>query len=447
MKIMNELQCNDRFTESLHDRLPPERPEDHKIDLIPGSSPPNQLPYRASLSQQEEIMKQVSRKGSAPLHDLTKKRKPFEVHCDASGDCIGAVLNHGHAVAYESRRLKDTELHVSIYEKELITVWTPEVITIWEAGLTVLQFFILVLHAYAQDKSWPIISISFLDQNKRESWIPSEKTFITTAAFTSSPEESSEGIADSEGAVSALLQEGYGHVGAGEMQSWSCTMFLWKQQFKDALTLNKCCGANRKQSQRFCLIYEILAFPWKFLFAFVPPPNVCHGWVAFISSLIFITGISYVVTQLTNLLGDVTGISSFVIALTVLATGASWPDLAASAIAAYRQPTADSAIANITCSNSVNIFIGIGVPWVINTIYNRVVLHDVLRVPAGSLSFILIVYFITFIFCVLVLIARRVFIGGELGGPRKWAWSSSIFILLLWMVFLVLSCLRVYSVI
>ncbi|MCO5591194.1 hypothetical protein L7F22_045175 [Adiantum nelumboides] len=51
---------NDCFTESLLDRLPPERPKDHRIDLIPGSSPPNQPPYRVSLSQQEEIMKQVT---------------------------------------------------------------------------------------------------------------------------------------------------------------------------------------------------------------------------------------------------------------------------------------------------------------------------------------------------------------------------------------------------
>ncbi|MCO5547753.1 hypothetical protein L7F22_001204 [Adiantum nelumboides] len=51
---------NDCFSESLPDRLPPERPEDHRIDLIPGSSPPNQPPYRMSLSQQEEIMKQVT---------------------------------------------------------------------------------------------------------------------------------------------------------------------------------------------------------------------------------------------------------------------------------------------------------------------------------------------------------------------------------------------------
>lgn len=43
------------------------------------------------------------------------------------------------------------------------------------------------------------------------------------------------------------------------------------------------------------------------------------------------------------------GINSYVIAFTALAAGTSWPDLVASKIAAERQTTADSAIANITC--------------------------------------------------------------------------------------------------
>lgn len=43
------------------------------------------------------------------------------------------------------------------------------------------------------------------------------------------------------------------------------------------------------------------------------------------------------------------GINAYVIAFTALASGTSWPDLVASKIAAERQTTADSAIANITC--------------------------------------------------------------------------------------------------
>ncbi|MCO5560648.1 hypothetical protein L7F22_014265 [Adiantum nelumboides] len=50
----------DCFSEALPGQLPPERPEDHNIDLIPGSAAPNKPPYRVSAAQQEEIMTQHS---------------------------------------------------------------------------------------------------------------------------------------------------------------------------------------------------------------------------------------------------------------------------------------------------------------------------------------------------------------------------------------------------
>ena len=92
---------------------------------------------------------------AGPLHDLTKKKvkfqwtarennaflmlkeklmskpvlvlpdltKPFEVECDACGDCLGAVLQQeGHAIAYESRCLNEQERVLGIYEKELLAV-------------------------------------------------------------------------------------------------------------------------------------------------------------------------------------------------------------------------------------------------------------------------------------------------------------------------------------
>ena len=48
---------------------------------------------------------------------------PFEVQCDACGHCLGAVLlQEGHAISYESRRLNDQEKNLSIYEKELLAI-------------------------------------------------------------------------------------------------------------------------------------------------------------------------------------------------------------------------------------------------------------------------------------------------------------------------------------
>jgi len=49
-----------------------------------------------------------------------------------------------------------------------------------------------------------------------------------------------------------------------------------------------------------------------------------------------------------------TGISEYTIAITILATGTSWPDLIASKIASQHQPSADSAIANINARFGIN---------------------------------------------------------------------------------------------
>ncbi|RXY01996.1 hypothetical protein DD576_30230 [Klebsiella pneumoniae] len=60
---------------------------------------------------------------SQPVLVLPDLSKPFEVQCDACGDCLGAVLlQEGHAIAYESRRLNSDERVLGIYEKEVLAV-------------------------------------------------------------------------------------------------------------------------------------------------------------------------------------------------------------------------------------------------------------------------------------------------------------------------------------
>ncbi|MCO5563448.1 hypothetical protein L7F22_017090 [Adiantum nelumboides] len=58
-KFLNQFQ--DVFIDDILGELPPKQgDDDHAIELIPGSSPPNKPPYRVSQAQQEEIMKQVN---------------------------------------------------------------------------------------------------------------------------------------------------------------------------------------------------------------------------------------------------------------------------------------------------------------------------------------------------------------------------------------------------
>ncbi|MCO5580566.1 hypothetical protein L7F22_034435 [Adiantum nelumboides] len=60
LELSNSLnQFQDVFIDDIPGELPPKRgDDDHMIELIPGSSPPNKPSYRVSQAQQEEVMRQ-----------------------------------------------------------------------------------------------------------------------------------------------------------------------------------------------------------------------------------------------------------------------------------------------------------------------------------------------------------------------------------------------------
>ncbi|KAL9435652.1 hypothetical protein AB3S75_021845 [Citrus x aurantiifolia] len=357
----------------------------------------------------------------------------------------------------------------------ILEVWTPNVITFWEALLTVLQYGLLLIHAYAQDKRWPYLSLPIARTERPEDWVPQETTsckdencdYDECSEILQLGEGANRGVVDifsihsPNGAVTGpLYQKVPGSEDVAEISKESFreeinselphVHALWKQQFVDSIALES--PESRKINNIYLrlarIFWQSLLVPWRVLFAFVPPYHIAHGWIAFICSLIFISGIAYIVTKLTDIISCVTGINAYVIAFTALASGTSWPDLVASKIAAERQITADSAIANITCSNSVNIYVGIGIPWLIDTAYNFIVYKEPLRVQnAKGLSFSLLVFFCTSVGCIAVLVLRRLTLGAELGGPKLWAWVTSVYFMLLWIIFVVLSSLKVSGII
>merc|ERR1712087_969885 len=107
------------------------------------------------------------------------------------------------------------------------------------------------------------------------------------------------------------------------------------------------------------------------MFALVPPTILCGGWLCFGTCLLFIGGITMVVADLAELFGCVLDVPDIVTAITFVALGTSMPDLFASKMAATEDPTADASIVNVTGSNSVNVFLGLGLPWSIAAIYWR----------------------------------------------------------------------------
>merc|ERR1712031_78386 len=104
---------------------------------------------------------------------------------------------------------------------------------------------------------------------------------------------------------------------------------------------------------------------WKILFACIPPCEWGGGTPAFLVALLFIGIITAIVAEVATVLGCVIGMEDSVTAITLVAMGTSLPDTFASMTAAQNSEYADSAIGNITGSNSVNVFLGLGLPWAI----------------------------------------------------------------------------------
>ena len=58
-----------------------------------------------------------------PVLSLPDLNKPFELHTDAVDFAIGGVLiQEGHPIAFESRKLNDTKRRYTVQEKEMTTV-------------------------------------------------------------------------------------------------------------------------------------------------------------------------------------------------------------------------------------------------------------------------------------------------------------------------------------
>jgi solute carrier family 8 (sodium/calcium exchanger) len=128
--------------------------------------------------------------------------------------------------------------------------------------------------------------------------------------------------------------------------------------------------------------------------------------------------------------------------------GTSLPDTFASMAAAKNAEYADSAIGNITGSNSVNVFLGLGLPWVIATVYYSKHMKNEdgspmpYKVPAGELAYSVFVFLIVATCCFILLFIRRKVIGGELGGPNCSKYMSSAFLVILWLMYIILSILN-----
>jgi len=222
----------------------------------------------------------------------------------------------------------------------------------------------------------------------------------------------------------------------------------WAQQFKDAMVVN---GGDVENATTADYIMHLLTFGFKLIFAVIPPPGLLGGWPCFVVSLIMIGGIVIIVGDLAEIFGCLVGLHADITAITFVALGTSLPDTFASKIAAVSEKTADNAIGNVTGSNSVNVFMGLGIPWMIASIYHAAKgTEGGFEVKAGTLAFSVMIYTICAIAAITLIMVRRflpIFGNAELGGPNVTKWASSIFFIGLWFLYVLLSILQSYDVI
>jgi solute carrier family 8 (sodium/calcium exchanger) len=229
--------------------------------------------------------------------------------------------------------------------------------------------------------------------------------------------------------------------------------------------------------------FHIISVPWKVLFACVPPPHYLGGWCTFFGALSVIGVITALVGDMANLVGCCMGLDAEITAITFVALGTSLPDTFASKKAAEMDPYADNSIGNITGSNSVNVFIGLGLSWSVAALYwetnpvndmwrekfssygedvkQKIADHmgksiedaitsdkAVFMVPSGSLWFNLLVFSLNAFFALQHLAARRAKWGGELGGPKRGIFGqyfSAAFLTGQWFVYVIASSIFVLA--
>jgi solute carrier family 8 (sodium/calcium exchanger) len=232
----------------------------------------------------------------------------------------------------------------------------------------------------------------------------------------------------------------------------------WGDQFKNAVTVE---GSNDDGSPKLSdYIMHTLSVFWKVLFAIVPPTDFAGGWLCFGVALGMIGVVTAFIGDLAGFFGCVIGLEGPITAITFVALGTSLPDTFASMAAATGDEYADASIGNVTGSNSVNVFLGLGLPWTMAAIYWELIapkkdpewfkgvssLHaemypdgNVFIVPAGDLGFSVTVFSCCACVCIATLVARRKIAGGELGGPRPIKIGTAIFFVLLWLTYVGLS--------
>ncbi|XP_068247332.1 sodium/calcium exchanger 1-like isoform X1 [Palaemon carinicauda] len=227
----------------------------------------------------------------------------------------------------------------------------------------------------------------------------------------------------------------------------------WKEQFSEAITVQAGDegedgeeGEEAEEKLPSCMDYvmHFVTVIWKVMFAFIPPTDIMKGYPSFVISIIGIGLLTAFIGDLASHFGCSIGLKDTVTAIAFVALGTSVPDTFASKVAAQQDPYADASVGNVTGSNAVNVFLGIGIAWTMAAIYHNVQGNDFIVLP-GNLAFSVTLFCIEALLAILIMMLRRhPKIGGELGGPYIPKLLTTLFLVFLWVFYVLMSTLEAY---
>lgn len=185
-------------------------------------------------------------------------------------------------------------------------------------------------------------------------------------------------------------------------------------------------------------VVYIIMFPFNVTNCLIPPTTILGAVPSFFMALAMVGFITTLIGDMASLFGCSIGLSDEITAITFVALGTSLPDAFASRTAALNEKYADAAITNVTGSNSVNVFLGLGLSWLVASCYWEAK-GEKFVVPAGALVFGVIVFTCESVMAMAILHLQRQ-AGGELGGSMKKP-IACVFVIF-WMIYIVLVSLK-----
>ncbi|CAG0894919.1 unnamed protein product [Cyprideis torosa] len=149
-------------------------------------------------------------------------------------------------------------------------------------------------------------------------------------------------------------------------------------------------------------------------------PDYWSGWLCFTVAILWIGILTAVIGDVASHFGCTIRLKDSVTAISLVALGTSVPDTFASKVAAVQDRYADASVGNVTGSNAVNVFLGIGLAWSLAAIVHWFK-GSTFRVDPGNLAFSVTIFCSGAVVAIIILLLRRSKkIGGELGGPAPW---------------------------